>query len=185
MQLVKTFFSFFLDIIETVVVALCIFVIVYLFFLQPHQVVGNSMIPNFHDKEYILTDKISYRFREPRRGEVVVFKSPEDKDKDFIKRVIGLPGEKVKITQGQIYINGAVLKESYLDPDLRTPPGKFLIENEELAIPPDAYVVFGDNRYNSSDSRSWGYMPKVDLIGRALLVYWPPNQARAVPKIMY
>lgn len=194
MGILKTIFSFFMDIIETVVVALCIFVVVYLFLMQPHQVVGNSMIPNFHDKEYILTDKFSYCRRGPMRGEVIVFESPEDADKEFIKRVIGLPGEGIKIENGKVLINGKILSEEYLDPDLRSPTGKFLHEGEDVVIPENSYAVFGDNRLNSSDSRTWGFIEGGQkcgffgssvIIGRAIFVYWPPNQARSVPKVTY
>src|SRR3989344_8298041 len=185
MGFLKSVLSFFLDIIETIVVALCVFVIVYLFFLQPHQVIGNSMFPNFHDKEYILTDKISYRVRPPERGEVVVFKSPEDEEKDFIKRIIALPGETIRLQDGKIFINGILLNEPYVDSNLRTPPGKFLGENQEVTVPQDTFIVFGDNRLNSSDSRSWGVVTKSEIIGKELLVYWPPNAFRLSGKTVY
>src|SRR3972149_8428900 len=98
----STIWSTVIDVVETVVVAAAIFVVVYLFLLQPHQVRGASMKPNFHDGEYILTDKISYRFGEPKRGDVIIFTSPTDQDVDFIKRIIGLPGERVKIAGGKV-----------------------------------------------------------------------------------
>lgn len=185
MKILKIILSFFLDIIETIVVAASIFVIVYLFFLQPHQVIGNSMLPNFYHNEFILTDKISYRFRHPQRGEVVVFKSPENKEKDFIKRIIGIPGERILLIGGKVYINGVILSEDYLEPDLQTLPGKFIRENQEITIPQDTYIVLGDNRLNSSDSRAWGTVPGKDIIGRALLVYWPPKLFRLVEEIDY
>src|SRR5438105_12984577 len=93
--------AFFIDIIETVVIAVAIFITVYLFLLQPHQVRGESMQPTFQDGEYILTDKLSYRFHEPERGDVIVFKAPQNQAVDFIKRIIGLPGEKVKVAGGK------------------------------------------------------------------------------------
>lgn len=194
MELTRKIFSFFLDIVETIVVAFCLFIIVYLFFLQPHEVVGNSMLPNFHDKEYILTDKFSYCLRNPERGEIIVFKAPEDPDKDFIKRVIGLSGEKVKIANGKVYINGKVLAEKYLDPDLLTPPGRFLQENQEVVIPANSYIVLGDNRLNSSDSRSWGFITgsrkcgfvgSSGIIGKTLLVYWPFTKFGLVRHVTY
>src|SRR4030066_1102508 len=115
----SSLWSTLVDIVETVVVAAAIFVVVYLFLLQPHQVKGASMKPNFHDGEYILTDKISYRFGNPNRGDVIIFKSPTDPDVDFIKRIVGLPGEKIKISDGKIVItndqnkNGFTLTEPY------------------------------------------------------------------------
>ena len=98
MNIARHILSFLLDIVETVVVAASIFVIVYLFLVQPHQVIGDSMLPNFHNKEYILTDKISYRFKQPQRGDIVVFQSPEDKEKDFIKRLIAMPAETIEVS---------------------------------------------------------------------------------------
>lgn len=183
--MLKHVLSFFFDIIETLVVAASIFVIVYLFLLQPHQVSGNSMLPNFHDKEYILTDKISYRFRQPERGEIIVFQSPEDKEKHLIKRIIALPGERVEISEGKVHINGDILSEPYLDPDLQTFPGNALPENKVIVVTENSFLVFGDNRLNSSDSRSFGPIQSSEILGRALLVYWPPNRFRLVPKTQY
>src|SRR5688572_20879174 len=106
--------NFFMDIIEVFVVSMSIFIVVYLFLMQPHQVKGNSMFPTFHDSEYLMTDKITYKRRLPQRGDVVVFKSPVDENFDFIKRVIGEPGDRVKIQGGEVYVNGQMLKEDYL-----------------------------------------------------------------------
>ena len=107
--LFKGIFGFFFDILESIVVALAIFVVVYLFLYQPHQVKGASMEPNFHDAEYILTNKYEYRFGDPKRGDVVVFKSPQNPDVDYIKRVIGLPGEHIKLLNNHFYINEVLL----------------------------------------------------------------------------
>lgn len=101
---IKHIGSFFLDTIETIVIALAIFVVIYLFLVQPHQVKGSSMYPNFIDGEYILTDKISSHFRDYQRGDVIVFKDPKDHEIDFIKRIIGLPGETLKVEKN-IYIS--------------------------------------------------------------------------------
>ena len=177
----STIWSTIIDIVETIVVAAAIFVVVYLFLLQPHQVRGASMKPNFHDGEYILTDKISYRFGEPKRGDVIIFTSPTDSDVDFIKRIIGLPGEKVKISDGQVTIknsehkDGFVLQEPYetLGP---TAGGKEAPQNTEISIGENEYFVLGDNRLESFDSRSWGNLPKKNIIGKAWLRYWPLNK---------
>ena len=112
----SSIWSVIVDIIETVVVAAAIFVVVYLFLLQPHQVKGASMETNFHDGEYILTDKISYRFGEPKRGDVIVFKSPTNQDVDFIKRIIALPGEKIEIKNRNIMKNTVKAREGYFLP---------------------------------------------------------------------
>src|SRR3989344_6323825 len=96
-KLLKSAVNFFFDFLETIVVALSVFVVIYLFLVQPHEVKGSSMEPSFQNNEYIITDKISYRFNEPKRGDTIIFKAPKNPDVDYIKRVIGLPGEKVKI----------------------------------------------------------------------------------------
>lgn len=176
MGILKGMAAFLFDIIEVVVVALAIFVVVYLFFFQPHQVNGASMDPNFHDKEYILTDKISYRFRLPERGDVVIFRAPKNRELDYIKRVIGLPGERIKIVDGQVFINGQQLPEAYLEKNTNSYSGSFLKIGEEFLVPQDEYFVMGDNRPHSSDSREWGTVNKEDIIGKTWLRYWPPQK---------
>ena len=172
--------AFFLDIIETVVLALAIFVLVYLFLVQPHQVRGNSMFPNFHDGEYLLTNKFSYRLGEPKRGDVIVFKAPKNEEYDYIKRIVGAPGDKLTIKGGHIYLNGQLLEESYLPTDFTTSGGSFLREGDEFIIPTGEYLVLGDNRSHSSDSREWGDVPVENIIGKAWLRYWPFNRVGIV-----
>lgn len=186
MNLAKQLFSFFADIFETIVISLAIFLVVYLFLVQPHRVQGDSMLPNFKNGELILTDKISYRLRQPQRGDVIVFKAPYDKSKDFIKRIIGLPGEKIKIENGEIFINDKRLAESYL-PNLTNimHGGSYLKEGEEYLIPQEHYIVFGDNRAHSSDSREFGPVAKKDIVGKAFFIYWPPDAFAFIPQISY
>lgn len=161
------------DILQTIVLSAAIFVIIYLFAAQPHLVKGSSMEPNFHNGDYILTEKISYKFREPERGEVVVFKAPNRPDADYIKRIIGLPGEKIKVIEGVIYVNGQKLPEQYEPINFQTFSGRFLQEGQEFTVPENQYIVFGDNRSHSSDSREFGPVDKDFIIGRALVRYWP------------
>ncbi len=184
MEILKKVTSFFFDIIEVVVVALAIFVVVYLFLFQPHQVKGASMDPNFHDGEYILTDKVSYRFGAPKRGDVVIFRAPQNRELDYIKRVIGLPGERIKVYADQVFINGQILNESYLK-NTPTYPGDFLRSGQEFQIPADEYIVLGDNRLHSSDSRAWGPVAREDIIGKAWLRYWPPQDFGLLPSVSY
>ena len=175
-KMLKAILAFFVDFIETAVVALSLFVIMYIFLFQPHQVKGESMYPNFHDKDYLLTNKLTYRFKEPHRGDVIVFKAPQNNNYDYIKRIIGLPGETVKIEDGIIYINDLPLNESaYLDKDLETLSGLFLTEGKSYTIPESEYLVMGDNRNHSSDSKDWGTVPKENIIGLAWFRYWPVN----------
>lgn len=184
-ELLKKLGSFFLDFLQTIVLAAALFVISYLFLFQPHQVIGNSMDPNFEDREYLLTDKISYRFRHPQRGEVIVFKSPPDPERDYIKRTIGLPGEKIKIQNGKVFINGVVLRENYLPAGSLTTPGRFLRDGQEVQIPEGFYIALGDNRNHSSDSREWGFVPRENIIGRSFLRYWPIPKINLVPEVSY
>lgn len=169
--------SIFLDFIETIVIALAIFVIIYLFLFQPHQVRGNSMYPNFHDGDYILTDKISYRLGEPKREDVIIFIAPRNENYDYIKRIIGLPGDKIKINdEYQILVNNEAIEEPYLTEGTKTFGGNFLDVGKTITIPTDQYFVLGDNRNHSSDSRDWGLVPRKNIIGRAWFRYWPISQ---------
>ena len=183
--MLKKLGAFFLDIIQVVVFAVAIFLFVYLLILQPHKIKGDSMQPNFPDGEYLLTDKVTYRLDEPKRGDVVVFKAPTGNGDEFIKRIIGLPGEKVSITNGEVYINGKILDESYLSDTIYTSSASFLSEGKEVSVPDESYIVFGDNRPRSSDSRVFGFITKEDITGRAWLVYWPVQKAGVVQKIDY
>ncbi len=175
--------SIFLDIIETVVIALAIFVIVYLFLFQPHQVRGNSMYPNFHDSDYLLTDKISYHLSQPKRNDVIIFTAPRNEDYDYIKRIVGLPGEMMKLEENGLFINNTLLEEPYLPDGQETFAGNFLGLGETVTIPEDNYFVLGDNRNHSSDSRDWGFVPRENIIGRAWFRYWPLNQMGLITKI--
>jgi|SRR3989344_3591498 len=168
------------DILQTIVLSAAIFVIIYLFAAQPHLVKGSSMEPNFHNGDYILTEKVSYKFRGPQRGEVIVFKAPNRPDADYIKRIIGLPGEKIKVIEGIIYVNGQKLPEQYEPINFQTFSGRFLQEGQEFTVPENQYFVFGDNRSHSSDSREFGPVDKDFIIGRALIRYWPAPRFGAI-----
>lgn len=172
-SLISKLKSNFIELIEFVAVMLAILVVIRFFVAEPHKVSGNSMIPNFHDKDYIITNKLTLRFGELKRGEVIILTNPRNKDQVFIKRVIGLPGEKVRLQNGVVFINESPLSEPYLTPELKTPGESFLQEGEVITIPDGQYFVMGDNRVASSDSREFGPV-KVDLIiGQAYLRYWP------------
>ena len=176
MWFLRQVWAFILDFIETIVVSLAIFAVVYLFLFQPHQVDGRSMEPNFHDKEYILTDKISYRFGEPKRSDVVVFHSPQDERIDFIKRIIGVPGDSLQIKGGNLYINGTKIEENYINDPGQVAQGRFLKEGAKVDVPAGQFFVMGDNRLHSSDSREWGFVTRDEIVGRAFFRYWPVAQ---------
>lgn len=162
-----------LELIEFVAIVGVIVLLVHFFIAEPHQVSGSSMVPNFHTGELIITNKIATRFFPIKRYEVVIFKSPREQDKVFIKRVIGLPSDKVDIVNGKVFVNDNPLEEPYLPPNALTQAGAFMAEGEVISIPHNQYFVLGDNRGGSSDSREWGPIKKELIIGQAFLRYWP------------
>lgn len=188
--MIKKIFTFFLDSIQALVLALSVFVLLYLFIAQPNQVYGNSMFPNFHNKEYLLTEKISYRMRDPRRGEVIIFKAPPSEacaedECEYIKRIIGLPGDTVKLLESNIWINGQVLKENYLPDSYRTDPGSYLQEGKVTVISSGEYLVMGDNREHSRDGREFGPISREAIVGRAIFRYWPPGNLGVIKQGEY
>lgn len=191
MEIFSKLGGFLMDIIETVVIALSIFVIIYLLAFQPHEVNGDSMtgIGKFHNGQYILTDKLSYKFGEPQRGDVVVFEYPLNRSYDYIKRIIALPGERIMVSDNKVYVynnehpEGFVLNENeYLASTVLTQGRTFLKEGEVVNVPQGYYFVMGDNRPQSSDSRVWGFVPKDHIIGKSFLRYWPPNEFGIISK---
>lgn len=174
-----------LDILQTVVLAVGIFLVVYLFLLRPHQVKGESMVPNFEDGEYLLTSQLSYHLGDPKRGDVVIFAAPPVPTEDYIKRIIALPGEKVSIHVDKVFINGQELHESYIPEGLQTFPGPFLPTDKEYTVPDGEYFVLGDNRPNSSDSRRWGPVKRQKIVGKAWIIYWPPQRTGVVKSVSY
>lgn len=153
------------EIVQTALISLGIFLFVYVFLVQPHRVQGISMVPSFENGELLLTEKISYKVSRIERGDVIVFEAPIDRKADFIKRVIGLPGENVEIKEGHVFINGEKLEESYIFSQTEG----FV----NVTLPKDEYLVLGDNRTASSDSRSFGPIARKSVKGKVWLVYWP------------
>lgn len=140
---------------------------------QNFRIEGGSMLPTLHEGEYLIINKIVYKLVEPARGDIIVLQYPNDRTRDFIKRVIGLPGDTVQIDNGQVLINGVVLDEPYIS----APPSN----SNTWIVPEEHYFVMGDNRPNSSDSRNWSFLPSSDIIGRAWVVYWSPEDWQLVP----
>ncbi|MEX2028838.1 MAG: signal peptidase I [Candidatus Curtissbacteria bacterium] len=173
----------FREVAQTIVVSLAIFFFVYILLVQPHRVKGESMVPNFADGELLLTEKVTYRIYKPARGDVIVFKAPGPRNADFIKRIIGLPGENVKIENGTIFINDQKLNEPY---ETQQTQGSVNVKLEE-----GQYFVLGDNRASSSDSRVFGPIARNSITGRSWLVYWPifktekSDGARIISRVDY
>jgi signal peptidase I len=174
----KKFFLFVWEITKVVVISLAIILPVRYYLIQPFYVKGASMEPSFQDHQYLIIDEISYRFNPPRRGQVIVFRYPRNPQEYFIKRIIGLPGERVQIKEGGVviyneqYPEGKILQESYLADNLIT------ASQDELALSlgEDEYFVLGDNRNASKDSRSFGAVDRSFITGKVLLRGWPLNQ---------
>jgi len=161
---------------EPFVVAALIAIVVRTFFLGPYKIPTGSMRPTLLEGDRIFVDKITYRFRPPKRGEIVVFKYPLEPKKDYVKRLVAFGGEEVEIKDGAVYINGERLD------DLPEISGHYYYnrndwsygkEGQKIEVPPDAYFVLGDNSAQSSDSRNWGFVPKSFMIGRAFVIWWP------------
>ena len=169
-------FTFAREIIETALLTILLYVLINAT-LGRFRVEGQSMEPNFHENEYVLVDKISYQLWSPQRGDVVVFNYPRATEKDFIKRVIGLPGETVEVREGKVYINGTPLAEAYLN--FPTNYGGL------WTLGPTEYFMMGDNRNNSSDSRAWGPLEKHYMVGRVIAIYWPFTMLGLVPRVSY
>ncbi len=192
--------AMFREILETLLFTLLIFFLVRSV-IQNFKVEGFSMEPNLHSGQYIIVNRVEYLhidlnffrrllpggekvepnlvylFHMPRRGEIVVFEYPKDTTRDYIKRVIGLPGETVEIRNGQVLINGVPLFEPYLNDVARAQTGNM----PPVQVPPNAVFVMGDNRGNSSDSRNWGPLPLENIVGKAWIIYWPQRYWGIIP----
>ena len=182
--------SFLLEFIQSIVLALSVFVLLYLFVAQPNEVKGSSMFPNFVDKEYLLTEKLSYRFGDPKRGDVVIFKAPAGEacavdGCEYIKRIIGVPGDTIMVRAGDVYLNGEKLDQSFLPEMVYSSPGDFCEEGKEVVVPEGKYLCFGDNRPNSRDGREFGPIDKELLIGKAFFRYWPMKKIGLIPKVTF
>ncbi len=182
--------KFLLEFIQSIVLALAVFVLFYLFVAQPNEVKGSSMFPNFKDKQYLLTEKISYQFNEPQRGDVVIFKAPASEpcaadECEYIKRVIGVPGDKVMVKEGDVYLNGEKLDQSFLPEMVYSSPGEYMEEGIEKEVPEGQYLCFGDNRPNSRDGREFGPINRDLIIGKAFLRYWPLDSVGLIPKVSF
>lgn len=173
MNFFKRLLEFVMDILETITFVASIFIVVYLFIMQPNQVKGASMEPGLSSGEYIFTSKITYKFRPIHRGDVVVFKSPRNPDIEYIKRVIGLPGDEVVIENETVYVNGSPLNESYISAMTSLWEGGYIREGEPITVPEGELIVLGDNRPRSSDSREFGPIPVSSIIGQVFYRYFP------------
>jgi signal peptidase I len=173
-MVIKTFLNSLLEVGVIVAVALAIVIPVRAFIMEPYFVRGESMEPNFSNSDYLIIERFSYRFSEPKRGEVIVFRAPQYQTQKYIKRIIGLPGETIAFQDGTIEVvtedgTTLILDESpYL-------PSSFSSDDMEVTLREDEYFVLGDNRIASFDSRAWGVLPEENILGRVVLKVWPPS----------
>jgi signal peptidase I len=178
MALVKSFTRGLVEFFELVFIGTAVALIVFIFIAQLSRVDGDSMLPTLESDERVIVEKLTYKFRQPERGDIIVAQNPENKQVLVIKRIIGLPGERIQISGGKVIIDGVEISESYLGSDVMT-NGKQMIKNdEEFYIPLDKYVVMGDNRTRSTDSRDWGTLSKDLILGKGFIIYWPFNKVR-------
>jgi signal peptidase I len=181
----RHFFASILEIIEIAAIAVAAVFLIRTFLVQPFLVSGASMSPNFAHGDYLFVDQLTYRFRPPLRGEVAVFHYPNNDSTYFIKRIVGLPGERVHIGNGKVTVfndenkKGLVLSEEYL------PSGLTTSGNTETSLGENQYFVLGDNRSASSDSRRWGSLPSSFITGRAWLRAWPLNSIGFIASPVY
>jgi len=155
-----------LDVLETIVLSILLFLAINAISARI-RVDGFSMEPTLMNGEFVIVNRLAYRIGEPSIGDIIVFHYPKDPEQEFIKRVIGLPGDDVRITAGQVYVNNQVLSEPYI-----AAPPRY---DSEWPVPESSLFVLGDNRNNSSDSHNWGTVPLENVIGKAIIVYWPPS----------
>lgn len=169
--------------IQSVVITVLLAFMLRFFVLQPFIVEGASMEPNFHDQQYIIIDKLSYRVREPQRGEVIVFHPPVAISQNYIKRIIGLPGETVLVKDGEVFVNGTKVNEPYLgSQNHHTQP---MSTQSPITLGEDEYYVMGDNRSHSSDSREFGALKKDNIEGRTWFIAFPLSDFEFINKPDY
>jgi len=171
--------NFFSELLKFALLALCIVLPIRLFVAQPFIVSGESMVPTFHNGEYLIVDELTYRFSEPERGDVVIFRYPKDPSQFFVKRVIALPGEVVRVSDSGIQVTTADGASVTLTEPYVTHSGNG--GTREYSVPKDEYFVMGDNRPESSDSRAWGFLPRKNIVGRALVRLLPVSTFALFP----
>lgn len=167
MQGSKSAFSEFL---ESIIIAIILATVIRVFLFQPFYIPSGSMEPTLMPGDRIIVNKLVYRYSEPERGDVVVFKYPLDPEKDYIKRIVAVSGERIEVVDGRLFINYELVSEHYL------PPGLIYNDFGPAEVPAGTYFVMGDNRNNSQDSRIWGPLPRDNFVGKAVIIFWPLNR---------
>jgi len=165
-------YRFIREVMETIVLTVLMFVIINLA-VQNYDIQGPSMEPTLHNQERIMVDKVSYSFHLPSRGDIIVFTAPNNPSLNYVKRIIGIPGDTITVDDTTVKLDGVTLREPYIDPKRQGNPYDPI---DNRVVPAGNYFVMGDDRVNSSDSRDWGFVPRKNIVGRAAVVYWPLGQ---------
>lgn len=167
---------------EPFVVAALLAILIRTFIVGPYKIPTGSMRPTFMEGDRIFVDKLSYQFKDLQRGDIVVFKYPLDKKKDFVKRLVGFPGDRILITDGIISVNGQPLNEPPFSDYYYYNRSDWLYGREgvEVVVPNENFFVLGDNSAHSSDGRHWGFVPRRNMVGKAFLIWWPLNRIKSV-----
>lgn len=153
--------------LEVIVIAVVMAIVLKAFIVEMYWVPSESMVPTIMVKDHVVVTKFNYWLREPERGEIVVFESPVEKNKNLIKRLIGVPGDTIEFKDNVLYINGEQVQEDYLSDEV------FTADYGPITVPEEMYFMCGDNRQRSYDSRSWGFVSKEQIIGKGVAIYWP------------
>lgn len=176
MRIIKDSLNFIMDTMETIVFIGTLYIVVYIFLFSPSAVQGSSMEPNLHPGDRLITSKVTYKLRGIERGDIVVVNSPHNPDIQLIKRVIGLPEETIEVEDGEVYIDGDKLPDEYISVETPLWPDSFLKNGTEYKIPEDQYIVMGDNRPRSLDSRTFGPISRESIVSQAIYRYFPPSK---------
>lgn len=171
------------EFIKTVAFIVVIAFIIRIFAIQPFIVEGQSMEPSFANNDYLITEKISYKIHEPSRGDIIIFRPPDNPSVNYIKRIIGLPGDTIEVKNGSVYVNGERLVESYLTSNLETKNVKQ--STTPFTVQSGEYYVMGDNREHSRDSREVGAIPKQNITSRIWFRLLPPNSIKVFARVKY
>jgi signal peptidase I len=169
---------------DALIICTAIIVLTFVFVGQPVEVIGDSMLPAFESGQRLLAEKVSIKLKDPNRGEVVIVRHPHEKELYVIKRIVGLPNETVLIKDGSVFINDEPLNEDYLNEGTVTKGRNLIKDNAPRVIPEGKYVVLGDNRMDSMDSRNWGFVEEGDIIGKAAIVYYPLKDFQIISELL-
>jgi signal peptidase I len=180
------------DWVESIIIAFILAMIIRTFVMQAFKIPTGSMRPTLLEGDIIMVNKFIYgakiplinfrlpKLREPKRGDVIVFIYPENPKKDFIKRLVAFPGESVEIKDGTVYINNQPLLDPVFNRIYYYNRGEFANDTQKITVPKDSYFVLGDNSASSQDSRYWGFVPDKNILGKAIIIYWPPGRIRII-----